>query len=763
MKNTILQNLVTIILTLLLILSLYEPQFAQTKNNKSSVRGITHNPFSSIEFYSVGDATPYYPKVLKKSVSTDVIPKVGAVQTQSYDIDLFIPAGEYYSIDFDKDSKSISTTFPDLNSLFSSNIVQAINKAPKWIENDLITIFSLLETEFQKKWANVILEAQDPYIDEIAFSIAHLSPQYLSSSFAHPEMITMNAELIYEHDKLLNYVEVVDYGTSQTDRDYYSTTKYRRVDMLDTLESEVPRDVYYWYLVHPKITSEIPAFIDPEVAEYDTINYGPRVNNITTPDKGYFWRDYLFNHADPGYLSMKYFLSNCEIIWSKYNVSGTQNQAMNALNRWQGGCMVFTSDRERPHQPIRIYKKHKGRCGENSDMRIAAARTALIPCKAAASYSTDHVWNEFWDERWIHWDGAIDNPLMYEKDWGKEFGSVFDIRSDGLMNSVTATYTRENSKINIYALDSLKNPIDGARIYLYTVGLYDPIAFDNFAITDNEGKASFIVGTNRDYWASMSCKYGRVPANQGEVRKVVLSTADGGEYRVSLVLRNAKNILEETEIAIPKFTDNRYMLEIDFKSQKQIISGTAPFDDLASNGTYFNEQKCDVTDNFILSESEYANFISDNDFNSFSSVPNLSSNRVQFEFTGESDWHYIFNNSNSDHTLQHITATATLYESYSTEIKALTLLQNYPNPVNPQKGRTAITYKLPQKSNVTIIIYDVLGQKIKTLVNDIRYASTYTVTWDGKDNFGQYVPSGIYFYHLKSDYDEVSNKILVVK
>ncbi|MEN8193552.1 MAG: transglutaminase domain-containing protein [Bacteroidota bacterium] len=761
MKNKVQLLFFPIILTIVFSLIIMQSLSAQIKNDQLFERGITHYPFSNMDFKSIGTAEPYEPEIMEKIELQDLILKSDAVKTESIDIDVYVPAGEYYSIDFDKDRKLINSTIPRLNDLFSTTVVQAINKAPKWMENDLINIFSLLKTEFQQKWANTILEAQDPYVDEIAFSIAHLSPQYLQSSFAYPEMIKMNAELIYENDKYLDYVRVVDYGSSQTNENYYSTTIYKRIEALDTLESEVPRDIYYWYVVHPKITSEIPAFIDPDALEYDTLYYSPRWNNITTPDKGYFWRDYLFNHADPEYPKMKDLLGKCDIVWSKYS-SGIKGQAIHYLNTWQDRSLEFTSDRERPHQPIRIYAKHKGRCGEYSDMRIAAARTALIPCKGVASYSTDHVWNEFWDERWIHWDGVIDNPLLYVNNWGKEFGSVFDIRSDGLMNSVTSTYTRETSKITIYALDSLRNPMDGAEIILYAVGLYSPIAFDNYGITDNEGKVTFIVGANRDYWASMKTQYGRVPKDQGEVREVAYNTVDGEEYRAKLILKIPRYNPEKTGSETPQFTDSKYMLEINYLSQKQILVGKSPFDDLAENGLMFDEKESNINDNFILSETEYENFTSGKPFTSFGAAPNTNT-KVQFEFTGDSDWHYVFNNSNSDRTLQHITATATLYKYYSSEIKSLTLLQNYPNPLSPQKGNTTIAYKLPQKSNVTIVIYDVLGRKIKTLVNDVRYASTYTTSWDGKDVYGQNVPTGVYFYHLKTDYDEVSNKILVVK
>jgi transglutaminase-like putative cysteine protease len=73
--------------------------------------------------------------------------------------------------------------------------------------------------------------------------------------------------------------------------------------------------------------------------------------------------------------------------------------------------MSFTSNNERPHQPVRIITKHFGRCGEYADLTAAVARLALIPCTSIISISTDHTWNEFWDENWVAWEpvnGYID-------------------------------------------------------------------------------------------------------------------------------------------------------------------------------------------------------------------------------------------------------------------------------------------------------------------------------------------------------------------
>jgi len=73
--------------------------------------------------------------------------------------------------------------------------------------------------------------------------------------------------------------------------------------------------------------------------------------------------------------------------------------------------------------------------------------------------------------------------------------------------------------------------------------------------------------------------------------------------------------------------------------------------------------------------------------------------------------------------------------------------QNYPNPFNPE---TTINYQIAEESNVTIKIYSLMGREIKTLVNQKLPAASYSAKWDGTDNNGNRVSSGIYFVQMKA-------------
>jgi hypothetical protein len=91
--------------------------------------------------------------------------------------------------------------------------------------------------------------------------------------------------------------------------------------------------------------------------------------------------------------------------------------------------------------------------------------------------------------------------------------------------------------------------------------------------------------------------------------------------------------------------------------------------------------------------------------------------------------------------------------------KVFSLSQNYPNPFNP---KTIIRFGLPKDSWVNLDIYNVLGQKVKTLVDERLNAGMKEVEWDGKDDKGFEVSSGIYFYKIKAgDFSDIKKMVML--
>ncbi len=86
------------------------------------------------------------------------------------------------------------------------------------------------------------------------------------------------------------------------------------------------------------------------------------------------------------------------------------------------------------------------------------------------------------------------------------------------------------------------------------------------------------------------------------------------------------------------------------------------------------------------------------------------------------------------------------------------LYQNYPNPFNPS---TKIRFSIPAEVRVELSVYNILGQRIRTLVNKNKTAGTYEVTWDGRNEQQRMVASGVYFYTLKAG-DQFSTRKMVL-
>ncbi len=88
------------------------------------------------------------------------------------------------------------------------------------------------------------------------------------------------------------------------------------------------------------------------------------------------------------------------------------------------------------------------------------------------------------------------------------------------------------------------------------------------------------------------------------------------------------------------------------------------------------------------------------------------------------------------------------------------LSQNYPNPFNPT---TVIEYSLPKGSDVELVVFNLLGQRVRTLVDKRQPAGTFAVTWDGRSGSGNSVTSGIYLYRLTAGQHSASRKMLLIK
>ena len=88
------------------------------------------------------------------------------------------------------------------------------------------------------------------------------------------------------------------------------------------------------------------------------------------------------------------------------------------------------------------------------------------------------------------------------------------------------------------------------------------------------------------------------------------------------------------------------------------------------------------------------------------------------------------------------------------------LSQNYPNPFNPT---TKMNYQLPKRSRVIISIYNIVGQEVRTLLNEDQDYGVHSITWNGVDQYGKSMATGVYFARLSTGSFSQTKKMLLLK
>ena len=88
------------------------------------------------------------------------------------------------------------------------------------------------------------------------------------------------------------------------------------------------------------------------------------------------------------------------------------------------------------------------------------------------------------------------------------------------------------------------------------------------------------------------------------------------------------------------------------------------------------------------------------------------------------------------------------------------LHQNYPNPFNPV---TTIHYDIPEETHVNLIVYDILGREVRMLLNQTEQPGYKSIRWNGRNNAGQEISAGMYFYRLETTRFVKVHKMVLLK
>lgn len=113
-----------------------------------------------------------------------------------------------------------------------------------------------------------------------------------------------------------------------------------------------------------------------------------------------------------------------------------------------------------------------------------------------------------------------------------------------------------------------------------------------------------------------------------------------------------------------------------------------------------------------------------------------------------------------DSTMVNISLTGVEPPMVTNEIREFQLYPNHPNPFNPS---TRIQFSLPTADNIQLIVYNIRGQEVRTLASGFFQAGSYAFIWDGKNNNGKQLPSGVYIGVLKGSQELRSIRMVLTK
>jgi len=598
--------------------------------------------------------------------SANISPKI--VTKLSKEIE--IPSGSDYYIKFSSEKLTLDDeeVTPHASGL-SDKVKEAIAKSPHWIQRDLTRQFQSLSNP--EEYADLILDSSKKYVDEIAFSIA-CSPL---GNVPQIEVIQDNVFYLYDNDESIQYADIVDYDNGSGD--YYSTVRYVVIENGTEKQLEYPKEIYYWYVVHPELIGGNAKYI-----------YGE------------FWRDYLFNHNDLGYPLLKEKMSDIDYLWDCESYSQGKDRlwkdimeehptAIEGISYWVGKTVPHGAMGDRPSQPNWIAHEHNGWCGELQRIAVAAQRALLVPSVGASNIGEDHVWREFYERGWHENDnwwtdsgGAVDKPDVYAYGWGKNMSAVYAWNGDGSIYEVTPRYIHSEDRITVKFVvkDIFVQPIDGALVTVLVEGLKDitwyknkiwekieeiwdnlpqfikgkilqniydkiqerfeeiPDIVDGATIaiwnyTDINGECTFELGKNLEYifliqQANLKNPW---PLSKNNALRVLRNHEDA---TFNVIFADFSNKIQQHQSKeIPK---GNYLFDVSFDTKSHQLQRNVRNGDI---GIYNHEGKIDF---FVLDEENFEKYKNGRKFNCFNY---LEDNKADMEFSAsEKDWYIVFRN-----------------------------------------------------------------------------------------------------------------------
>ena len=676
---------------------------------------------------------------------------------------------------------------------FSSEIETAIKRTPAWLHEDLRFKFRVITNASQRtKMVNLLNSTEKKYLDEVAFVLAHLPNEVLNSSrFANDwNYLIENAKMIYTYADSLKYVNLVEVGDTNSGN-WYTTTEYKIKQGGNYTWRKIDNYYYYMFIVMPKLQQE-GVFVADNTSSTDQRTWG------------YAWRDYLWNNPDTTYnympVNIPYTCSVTSIprlgeimqepdyLWDEQKAYyffnrafGANDDALNKLGNWASRSIPYdvtneTDNKVRPSQPNQIIMKHIGNCHEDALLVAAAARTCLIPLMHISDNCDDHVWGMFHDggkDTWSHYEffrggcspgrpnlwGATNIKFGFGYGWTSSL--VQGYVPDGTMINVSDYYSKDkpSARLKLKVTDSKGNPVDGARIQLYSTNTQygkEYIMSAGYLWTDSKGEIDELIGTQKKYYMKIDHpKFGAFPQTSGEVFVMVNTTTVSGReysYNYTFPTSPARTTITDKQEEF----DAEKSLKIDFLA-KNITTGVNPAD--WQRSTFYEKTEKDaLITAYIVKESEIAKFKSGNNTAVAQyGVSFLPSGKYNIPlFKGEKTYIVLMNNSNYTNAVElFYTSDLSFVDSVNfkihntTDIKKYDFdlsksVQIYPNPTSDQ---IMISFADQINTSFKVTFFDITGQVLKSVDNQHIISISE-------------LSAGMYFVKIQTETGIITKKII---
>lgn len=674
----------------------------------------------------------------------------------SANINQILQGGQYTYFEINATNKSITA---QTNQTLSNESEQAILQTPVWLEEQLrIKLTELrkhgLNTE--REYASLILNAPFQLKDEVAFVIANSSYQTLTDTrfVGDKQAIVRNAEFIYKYADSLAYVELVEKG-NHNDRTNYTTTRYRIYDpnTKDTIWSEIPHSIYYWYIVHPKMDQEGFYVLDN--------------NNDASGQRtyGFAWRQFIWENPDPlhdyrnvnkttskgSVITIPRFgelIKQARFLWDRKKTYLPFNRpflpgnsALDLVGNWCSRALPVDVTLPRAFQPNQILMKHDGMCNEDAFLVAATCRTALIPIIYLGTWSEDHVFGAVWDLDWNHFEffrGGLSESgnqfygitnMLDRGSYGWKNAMVEGFRPDGFAVNFTKHYAN-TCTYQIHVLDSKGYPVEGALINFFSSpnGANNNYFKCGTAYTDQNGYAEIHLGEAKKYLAqAFHPKFGWAP--QDSTRAFVIAsvnTSPNVVYKANIVFEQLTiEDVSVTRTAMPPSNGLGIHLNLELKN---ILTGVNNRDSQRSRFYLHNEQNKGMTSVFICDEENLNLFKNKQPFQAYEYFRSVEAANSTFSIPDNSVLFLVISNHDAASHYQSISAKCSLIEGLPASVNQSEQFTSLIISPNPASDLIEISFD----GFGIISIFNTLGIKILS----VEQAGTVDIS---------HLPAGIYF------------------